>query len=64
MPEIWYCNLRDHQHSTEHEAEWCTELYDLWQLATEQLIAYVREEEVASAVNQALMDMVEEEEPC
>jgi hypothetical protein len=53
----WYCDTsRDHRHSTQWEAEACTQLYELWQEAMGYLMAYVRADEVEDAVNQALMD--------
>lgn len=53
----WYCETSStHLHSTEQEAAWCTELYELWQEALAHLMAYVREDEVAMQVNTLLAD--------
>jgi hypothetical protein len=54
--DIWYCWQRDHEHSSEQEAKWCMELYDLWQEAMFHLMNIVREDEVAQAVNLALLE--------
>jgi hypothetical protein len=53
----WYCEAnRDHIHSTEQEAAWCTELYELWQIALADLNNRVRSDEVEHAVNLALLE--------
>jgi hypothetical protein len=63
----WYCANRDHEHSTEWEADACSELYDRWQEALTYLMAYVREKEVKIQINSALQEMAdadEEDERC
>jgi hypothetical protein len=52
----WYCAQREHEHSTEHEAAWCTELYERWLDAMGHLMDILREAEVEQQVKLALAE--------
>jgi hypothetical protein len=58
----WYCTNRDHEHSTEWEADACSELYERWQEALAYLMAYIRQEELELHIDSARQEMADAEE--